>query len=97
VSGRRAYAAGAVLALFLVGGVVSGTFQAQGGALEAFAPFVNPLAILDGAREWLFGSSVAGSPVSAAGVAMPVYGLAVVAMVGISWLVLAIRYRSVST
>lgn len=96
VAGRRAYAAGAVLAVFLVGSVVSGTFEARGGALEAFAPFVNPLAVLDGARQWLFGGSVAGSPVSDAGVALPVYGLAVAVVLAVGWLVLAIRYRSVT-
>ena len=97
VAGRRAYAAGAVLALFLIGSVVSGTFQEQGGGLAGAAPFVHPLAILDGAREWLFGGSVAGSPVSAAGVPLPLYGLAVLVILAVSWLVLAIRYRSVTT
>ena len=97
VAGRRAYAAGAVLALFLIGSVVSGTFQEQGGGLADFAPFVNPLAILDGARQWLFGGSVGGSPVSAAGVALPLYGVAVLVLLAVSWLVLAIRYRSVTT
>jgi ABC-2 type transport system permease protein len=97
MAGRRAYAAGAVLALFLIGSVVSGTFQEQGGGLAEFAPFANPLAILDGARQWLFGGSVDGSPVSSAGVAMPLYGVAVLVLLAVSWLVLAIRYRSVTT
>ena len=56
LAARRAYAAGAVLAVFLIGGVVSGTFQGQETlGLEWISPFTNPLAILDGAREWLFG------------------------------------------
>jgi ABC-2 type transport system permease protein len=93
VAGRRAYAAGAVLALFLIGSVTSGIFQEQGGSLAAAAPFVHILAILDGARDWLFGGSVDGSPVGGAGVAMPVYGLAVLVLLGVSWLVLAVRYR----
>lgn len=97
VAGRRAYAAGAVLALFLIGGVVSGTFQSLGSGFEALAPFANPLAILDGAREWLFGGSVAGSPVSDAGVPPFVYGVAAAALLGLSWLVLAVRYRGIAT
>jgi ABC-2 type transport system permease protein len=97
VSGRRAYAAGAVLALFLIGSVTSGIFQEQGGALAGVAPFVHILAILDGARDWLFGASVDGSPVAAAGVAMPIYGLAVLVVLAVSWLVLVVRYRSVTT
>jgi ABC-2 type transport system permease protein len=97
VAGRRAYAAGAVLALFLIGGVMSGTFEAQGGGLAGVAPFVQPLAILDGAREWLFGGSVDPSPVSGAGVPLPLYGVAAAALLAVSWAVLAIRYRSVTT
>ncbi len=97
VAGRRAYAAGAVLAVFLVGGVMGGTFGAQGGALEAIAPFLNPVAILDGTREWLFGGSVTESPVASAGVALPLYGLAAAVLLGVSWAVLAFRYRSVPT
>lgn len=97
VAGRRAYAAGAVLALFLIGGVVSGTFQELGSGFEAIAPFANPLAILDGAREWLYGGSVAGSPVSDAGVPLFLYGVAAAVLLGVSWLVLAVRYRGIAT
>ena len=96
VAGRRAYAAAAVLAIFLVGSVVSGVFEDRGGALQALSPFAHPLAILDGAREWLFGSPVAGSPVADAGVPLPLYGLATLVLLGICWAVLAIRYRSIS-
>jgi ABC-2 type transport system permease protein len=97
VAGRRAYAAGAVLALFLIGSVMSGTFEAQAGGLETIAPFLNPTAILDGTREWLFGGSVADSPVSAAGVPLPFYGVATGLLLAVSWAVLALRYRSVTT
>ena len=97
VAGRRAFAAGAVLALFLIGGVVSGTFQELGSGFEAIAPFANPLAILDGTREWLFGGSVAGSPVSDAGVPLILYGVAAAVLLGVSWLVLAVRYRGIAT
>mgnify|MGYP000067661357 CR=1 FL=1 len=97
VAGRRAYAAGAVLALFLIGSVTSGIFQEQGGALAGVAPFVHPLAIVDGARDWLLGGSVAGSPVSSAGVALPLYGVAVLVVLAVCWLVLAVRYRGVTT
>ena len=97
LAARRAYAAGAVLAVFLIGGVVSGTFQAQARGLEAFAPFLNPLAILDGARQWLFGGSVAESPVAAADVPLAAYGLATAVLLGVSLVILAVRYRRVST
>ncbi len=97
LAARRAYAAGAVLAVFLIGGVISGTLEEVGGGLEAYAPFTNPLSILDGAREWLFGGAVAESPVTRAGVPLEVYGLASALLLAASLAVLAIRYRRVST
>lgn len=97
LAGRRAYAAGAVLAIFLIGGVVSGIFEVQGGSMADAAPFLNPLAVLDGTREWLFGGSVAEAPASASDVPLPVYGLATVVILAVSWAVLAMRYRSVTT
>jgi ABC-2 type transport system permease protein len=97
LAGRRAYAAGAVLAIFLIGSVVSGIFQVQGGSMANVAPFLNPLAILDGAREWLFGGTVAETPASVADLPLPIYGLATLVMLGLSWAVLALRYRSVTT
>ena len=98
LAARRAYAAGAVLAVFLIGGVVSGTFQGQETlGLEWVAPFTNPLAILDGAREWLFGGSVAESPVAAADLPLFTYGIAAAVLLGVSLAILAVRYRRVTT
>jgi ABC-2 type transport system permease protein len=98
LAARRAYAAGAVLAVFLVGGVVSGTFQGQETlGLEWISPFTNPLAILDGAREWLFGGTVGESPVAAAGVPLFTYGIAAAVLFGLSLAILAVRYRRVPT
>ncbi|HEX7196604.1 MAG TPA: ABC transporter permease [Candidatus Limnocylindria bacterium] len=97
LAGRRAYAAGAVLAVFLIGGVMSGTFESQGSDLASFAPFLNPLAILDGTRQWLFGGSVAESPVAGADVPLATFGLATFVLLGISLAILAIRYKRVST
>jgi ABC-2 type transport system permease protein len=97
IAGRRAYAAGAVLAIFLIGSVVSATFLELGDAFVSAAPFVNPLAILDGTREWLFGGTVADSPVAAADVPLPLYGAATAIVLAVSWVLLAVRYRSVTT
>jgi ABC-2 type transport system permease protein len=97
LAARRAYAAGAVLAVFLVGGVVSAIFAESGIGFEGLAPFLNPLAILDGAREWLFGGGVADSPVATAGVPMWTYGVATLVLVLASWAVLAVRYRRIAT
>lgn len=97
LSARRAYAAAAILAIFLVGSVMSTTLTELGGGLQDLAPFAYPLSILDGTREWLFGESVAGSPVASASVALPSYPIAAAVLLAVSWAVLALRYRSVST
>jgi ABC-2 type transport system permease protein len=97
LAARRAYAAGAVLAVFLIGGVVSGTFQSEAPGLETLAPFFNPLAILDGARQWLFGGAVAESPVSGADLPLVIYGAAAAVLLGVSLAILAVRYRRVTT
>lgn len=97
LAARRAFAAGAVLAVFLVGGVMSGALQAQGRGLESVAPFLNPLAILDGARQWLFGGRVAESPVQGADLPLAIYGLAAALLLAVSLAVLAVRYRRVAT
>ena len=89
LASRRAYAAGAVLAVFLIGGVISEVLREAGGAFDDWAPFLNPLSIIDGARQWLFGGAVAESPVGSSGVPLPVYGLATALLLLGSWLVLA--------
>ncbi len=97
VSGRKAYAAGAVLALFLVGSVISQLLGAPGLGLEGLAPFANPLAILDGTREWVFGGGAAESPVGAADLPPWLYGVATAVLLALSWGLLALRYRRVTT
>jgi ABC-2 type transport system permease protein len=97
LAGRRAYAAGAVLGVFLVSGVVSAIFAETPGALADFSPFLNPLAILDGAREWLFGGRVAESPVGLSDAPLWTYGAATLALLLVSWAILALRYRRVPT
>jgi ABC-2 type transport system permease protein len=90
LAGRRAYAAGAVLAVFLIGGVISDSFSESG---QDVAAFVSPLAVLDGTRQWLFGGAVDGAPAATSDLPLALYGLAALLLVLISWAVLAIRYR----
>ena len=96
LASRRAFAAGAVLAVFLIGGVISAVLAEAGGAFDDWAPFMNPLSIIDGARQWLFGGKVAESPVGASNVPLLVYGLAAAVLTLGSWLVLALRYRRIT-
>lgn len=96
LAGRRAYAAGAILGVFLIGGVVAAIFAETGGTLANVAPFVNPLTILDGTREWLFGGAVAESPVQTSNVPMPFYGLATLLLTGACLAILWFRYRRIT-
>lgn len=95
LASRRAYAAGAVLAVFLVGGVVS-ELQEASGSFADLAPFMSPMSILDGARQWLFGGPVAESPVSASTAPLYLYGVATIALLAISVGILAFRYRRIT-
>ena len=97
LAARRAYAAGAVLGVFLIGGVVSAIFAESGGGLVDVSPFLDPLSILDGAREWLFGGTVAESPVAQSDVPLWTYGVAAAVLTLGSWAILALRYRRVTT
>jgi ABC-2 type transport system permease protein len=96
LASRRAYAAGAVVAVFLVGGVISDVLNEAGGAFDDWAPFTYPLSIIDGARQWIFGTEVATSSVATSDVPLPVYGLATALLLLGSWLVLALRYRRIT-
>jgi ABC-2 type transport system permease protein len=96
LASRRAYAAGAVLAVFLVGSVISAVLSETGGALDDWAPFLNPLSIIDGARQWLFGGEVPESPVGSSAVPLPLFGAAAALLTLGSWLVLALRYRRIT-
>jgi ABC-2 type transport system permease protein len=97
LAARRAYAAGAVLGVFLIGGVVSAIFAESGGGLVDLSPFLNPLATLDGAREWLFGGSIPESPVAQSNLPLWTYGLGTLVLILGSWAILALRYRRVTT
>ena len=96
LASRRAFAAGAVLAVFLIGGVISEVLRESGGVFDDWAPFLNPLSIIDGARQWLFGGEVAESPVGSSGVPLPVFGVAAALLTLGTWLVLALRYRRIT-
>ncbi len=53
---RRAYATGAIIALFLVSAAVGGILAEAGrGRLSEVAPLINPFVLLDGTRDWLLG------------------------------------------
>jgi ABC-2 type transport system permease protein len=93
---RRAYATGAIIAVFLVTAAVGGILAEAGrGRLSLVSPLLNPFVLLDGTRDWLLGASLPDSPVQRADLAMPVFGaltalLAVLGIAATAW-----RYRRI--
>lgn len=94
---RRAYATGAIIAVFLVSAAVGGILAEAGrGRLSLVAPLINPFVLLDGTRDWLLGASIPDSPVSRADLPLPVFGtltavLTVIGIAAVLW-----RYRRIA-
>lgn len=93
---RRAYATGAIIAVFLVAGVVSSVLgEATRGPLADLAPLIDPFALIDGTRDWLLGDTIDESPVGRSDVPLPVYGAVLAGLVAIAIGVIAWRYRRI--
>jgi ABC-2 type transport system permease protein len=94
---RRAYATGAIIAVFLVSAAVGGILAEAGrGRLSLVAPLINPFVLLDGTRDWLLGASIPDSPVSRADLPEPLFGaltavLTVIGIAAVLW-----RYRRIA-
>jgi ABC-2 type transport system permease protein len=94
---RRAYATGAIIAVFMVSAAVAGILEeATGGRLADLAPLINPFNAADGTRDLLVGdlnpeSSVAGSDLD-----LWVYGLETLVITGIAAGAVLFRYRRVA-
>jgi ABC-2 type transport system permease protein len=95
-AGRRAYGSGAVIALFLVGGALGGILS-EGPGGSPWALIVDPLAVLDGARDWLIGESVSESPVASSSLPLWTFGAAAAGYLVAAALALAWRYRDDGT
>lgn len=95
-SPRRAYATGAIIALFIVGsGVAEAVAFGTDGPLRDIGPLINPFVWLDGTRDWLLGGRVAESPVARGGLALSTYGLITLVVVGVSIGLTVWRYRRI--
>jgi len=94
---RRAYATGAIIAVFLITASVGAILaEAGSGRISELAPLLNPFVLLDGTRDWLLGGSLAASPVTDAHLPLPVFGalslaLAVAGIGAVAW-----RYQRVT-
>jgi ABC-2 type transport system permease protein len=94
---RRAYATGAIIAVYLVTGAVGEILSEAGrGRLSQVAPLLNPWVLLDGTRNWLVGKGVPGSPVSDANLDLWVFGLLTGVLTAIAIAAVLWRYRRIA-
>jgi ABC-2 type transport system permease protein len=94
---RRAYATGAIIAVFLVTAAVGGILAEAGrGRMSQVAPLLNPFILLDGTRNWLVGKSIPDSPVSDAHLALWVFGLLTAIFTAIAIAAVVWRYRRIA-
>ena len=94
---RRAYATGAIIAVFLVSAALGGILsEADSGRLSLLAPLVNPFVLLDGTRDWLLGASIPDSPVARADLAMQVFGILTAVLTAIGIAAVLWRYRRIA-
>ena len=95
---RRAYATGAIIAVFIVGqGLAQAVSRLSSGFLRDFGPMVNPFVWLDGTRTWLFGGTIAASPVARSGLSPSTYAIVAIVVVVVAIGLLVWRYRRIGT
>lgn len=94
---RRAYATGAIIALFIVGqGVAEAVARGTSGALRDIGPMINPFVWLDGTRDWLLGRTVVDSPVASSSLSLSTYGLVTLIVVAVAIGLTVWRYRRIA-
>lgn len=94
---RRAYATGAIIAVFIVSAAVGAILgEATSGPVARLAPLLNPFVAIDGTRDWLLGASIAESPVHASGLALWWFGSIALAIVIVGSATVVWRYRRIA-
>jgi len=94
---RRAYATGAIIAVFLITAAVGAILaEAGSGRISELAPLLNPFVLIDGTRDWLLGASLGDSRVTEAHLPLAIFGAltALLALAGIGAVIW--RYRRVA-
>jgi ABC-2 type transport system permease protein len=93
VASRRAFAAGAIVVLFMITSPVVGLLIAlgEGSMLGQLAPMGTPFLLVEGIRKWLFGGDFLDI-----GKFGPLYALVSLLIVAGCSLLLVLRYRKVS-
>jgi ABC-2 type transport system permease protein len=93
---RRAYATGAIIAVFIVGAAIAGILgdAITSGPLGDLSQLLNPMVPIDGTRDWLIGASIIGdSPVRGTGFPLYLFGLEWLAIALVGTVAIVWRYR----
>ncbi|HEX6140699.1 MAG TPA: ABC transporter permease, partial [Candidatus Limnocylindria bacterium] len=94
---RRAYATGAIIAVFIVTAAVAGILQeATSGRLADWAQLVNPFVAADGARDLLVGGPAPDAPVTRSGLPLWIFGLETLLITLAGMAATVWRYRRVA-
>jgi ABC-2 type transport system permease protein len=92
---RRAYATGAIIAVFIVGAAIAGILgdAITTGPLGDLSQLVNPMVPIDGTRDWLIGKTIVDSPASRTGFPLYLFGLEWLAIALVGTAAVVWRYR----
>ncbi len=94
---RRAYATGAIIAVFIVTAAVAGILeQATSGRLADYAQLINPFVAADGARDLLVGGNNPEAPISRSGLPLWVFGVETVLIALAGTAAILYRYRRIA-
>lgn len=95
VTGKRAFAAGGIVAFFLVTFPIAGVLSVVGdGAVAKLAGIVNPTLLVQGVGQWLFDNDGIDLDIGGYG---PLYGLVSLAVIAGCTGLLLLRYRKVES
>jgi ABC-2 type transport system permease protein len=95
LSGRRVFATGMIIAVFLLTAPVSAAMQSFGnGALSDLGGLLDPSSLLNGVDQWLFGPGIG---IVSTGDFGPVYGLVTAALIALGTYLAVVRYRRVKS
>jgi ABC-2 type transport system permease protein len=94
---RRAYATGAIIAVFIVTAAVGGILgEATTGTVARLGPLANPFVAVDGTRDWLLGATIQESAVHQSGLPLPFFGAIAIAITVIGGAVVVWRYGTIA-
>lgn len=95
LSGRRVFASGMIIALFLLSAPISGALIAFGGdTLQNLGGLLNPSMLLNGVDQWLFGLTI---DLAFTGNFGPVYALVTAALIALGMWLTVLRYKKVKS